>query len=87
MWGTTQINCCVGRDSNTFLENIRGGGGQGSRGQKSVNTTDLPGTARCLRGKALSLEGSEPIQSALALPMPAGRVFMPQSSTSQRRPL
>lgn len=42
---------------------------------------DLPGTARCLRGMALSLEESEPIQSALAMPMPAGRVFIPESTS------
>lgn len=42
-----------------------------------------PGTASCLRGMALSLEGSEPIQSALALPMPAGRVFMSETARHQ----
>lgn len=45
----------------------------------AVDALPSPGTASCLSGMALSLEGSEPIQSALALPMPAGRVFMPEA--------
>lgn len=60
------------------------------RDQTSLRTTGSPGTARCLRGMALSLEGSEPIQSALTLPMPAGRVFMSQTACQQnslREPL
>lgn len=35
---------------------------------------------------ALSLEGSEPIQSALTLPIPAGRVFMSETACHQTAP-
>lgn len=56
------------------------------RGQTSLRTTSSPGTARCLRGMALSLEGSEPIQSALTLPIPAGRVFMSETACHQTAP-
>lgn len=47
--------------------------------------TNLPGTARCLSGMALSLEGSEPIQSALTLPIPAGLVFMSRAANNRVR--
>lgn len=61
-------------------------GGWLGRGEAtSLRTTDSPGTARCLRGMALSLDGSEPIQSALTLPIPAGRVFMSET-TCQHAP-
>lgn len=39
-----------------------------------------PGTARHLRGMALSLDGREPIQSALTLPIPAGLVLISAAS-------
>lgn len=52
----------------------------------SLRTTGSPGTAMCLRGMALSLGGSEPIQSALALPMPAGRVFMSEKRSVNKPP-
>lgn len=47
--------------------------------EAAVDAGPSPGTASCLSGMALSLEGSEAIQSALALPMPAGRVFMTEA--------
>lgn len=40
------------------------------------NSSCSPGTARYLRGMALSMEGSEPIQSAWTFPIPAGLVLM-----------
>lgn len=54
--------------------------------EESVGTTGSPGTARCLRGMALSWEEREPIQSALTVPMPAGRVFMSET-VCQRKPV
>lgn len=50
---------------------------------RTSRRNNSPGTARCLRGMALSLEGSEPIQSAFTLPIPAGLVFISAAACQQ----